>query len=74
MDANLAADEDGVIFTSDLVAGESATVEVTAPTTTLASLQATAQVQATAKDAGGNTLAGKTFTWSSSAPFAIAPR
>lgn len=42
-----------------------ALVEVTAPTTLLTSLGATVQVQATATDFAGNTLAG-TFIWTSS--------
>ena len=43
-----------------------ATVAVTPATTSLTSLGATVQLQATAKDSGGNTITGKTFTWSSS--------
>ena len=43
-----------------------ATVEVTAPSTSLTSLGATVQLQAVAKDASGNTLGGKSFTWASS--------
>ena len=43
-----------------------ATVAVTAATTSLTSLGATVQLQAAAKDTGGNTITGKTFTWSSS--------
>ena len=43
-----------------------ATVAVTAAATSLTSLGATVQLQAAAKDTGGNTITGKTFTWSSS--------
>ena len=43
-----------------------ATVAVTPAITSLTSLGATVQLQATAKDSGGNTITGKTFTWSSS--------
>ena len=42
-----------------------ATVAVTAGTTSLTSVGATMQLQAAAKDTGGNTVTGKTFTWSS---------
>ena len=42
------------------------TVTVTAPSTNLVSLSELVQLQATAKDASGNTVSGKSFTWSSS--------
>src|ERR1043166_5533859 len=51
-------------------AGTVATVEVTPSTYTVAS-HGTVQLAATAKDAGGNTLSGQTFTWSSSNPTAV---
>lgn len=43
-----------------------ATVQVTPSLDTLKALAATRQFQAAAKDANGGTVAGKTFTWSSS--------
>lgn len=45
-----------------------ARVEVTPSASTLDAFGATIQFQAVAKDAQGNGLSGKTFTWSSSAP------
>ena len=44
------------------------TVEVTPAADTLTALGATVQFTATARDAGGNTVSGQTFTWTSSAP------
>jgi len=43
-----------------------ASVAVTPASATLASLGETAQLTASAQDASGNTISGKTFTWSSS--------
>ncbi len=43
-----------------------ASVQITPGQETLTALGATHQYQAVAKDASGNTIAGKTFTWSSS--------
>ena len=45
-----------------------ATVQVTPSSSTLASVGQTVQLNATARDASGNTIAGKTFTWSTSDP------
>ena len=45
-----------------------ASVVVTSSTATLESLGETVQLTASAKDASGNTISGKTFTWSSSDP------
>ena len=43
-----------------------ASVAVTPSTATLASLEETVQLTASARDASGNTVSGKTFSWSSS--------
>ena len=43
-----------------------ASVVVTPSTTTLVSLGETVQLNASAQDASGNSISGKTFTWSSS--------
>ena len=43
-----------------------ATVEVTAPSTSLTAIGATVQLQAVAKDLGGDVLGGRSFTWASS--------
>ncbi len=48
-----------------------ATVNVTPPTTTLGSAGDNVQLMASALDAGGATLTGKTFTWASSDPTVI---
>ena len=48
-----------------------ALVEVTAVTLTLTSLGATVELRVTAKNAGGDLLEGKTFTWSSSDPSVV---
>lgn len=45
-----------------------ASIQVTAATDTLRALGATAQLTASALDAQGNPVSGKTFTWTSSAP------
>jgi hypothetical protein len=50
--------------------GTVASVSVTPSTYTVAS-HGTVQLAAAAKDAGGNTLSGQTFTWSSSNPTAV---
>ena len=48
--------------------GAVASVEVTPAADTLIALGQTQQLMAVAKDAGGNVVSGKTFSWSSSAP------
>lgn len=48
-----------------------ATVEITPAADTLKALDATRQLTAIGKDAVGNTISGKTFTWSSSAPSVV---
>jgi uncharacterized protein YjdB len=65
--ATITATVDGVSGSATItVAQVAATVEVTPDTATLESIGETVQMTAVASDANGNTIADKTFTWTSS--------
>lgn len=66
--ASITATTDGVQGTASLsVAPVTSTIEVTPAIGELNSIGATLQFSAVAKDGNGNVIAGKTFTWSTSA-------
>lgn len=66
--ATITASVDGIAGTATVTVGQTvSSIAVTPGTATLVSLGATRQFTAVAKDANGNAISGKTFTWTSSA-------